>query len=86
MAFQPARYCLEYPVLSYLLVLRLEQTGVFINISLGANETEVMLGPQDGLGKKQKYVFTVTAVSSSGTTTSHQAGDDECLCKYIGQY
>ena len=30
MAFQPARYCLEYPVLSYLLVLRSEQTGVFI--------------------------------------------------------
>ena len=45
-----------------------------------------MLGPQDGLGKTQKYVFTVTAVSSIGTTTSHQDGDDECLCKYIGKY
>ena len=59
---------------------------MFINISLGANETEVMLGPQDGLGEKQKYVFTVTAVNSIGTTSSHQAGDDECLCKYISEY
>ena len=86
MAFQPARYCLEYPVLSYLLVLRSEQTGVFINISLGANETEVLLGPQDGLEENQKYVFTVTAVNNIGTTTSHQDGNNECICEYIGQY
>ena len=81
MAFQPARYCLEYPVLSYLLVLRSEQTGVFINISLGANdhETEVTLDPQDGLEENQKYVYTVTAVNSIGTTTSYQ---DEKLRKY----
>ena len=55
-------------------------------ISLDANETEVLLGPQDGLEENQKYVFTVTAVNNIGTITSYQDGDDECLCKYIGEY
>ena len=31
-------------------------------------------------------MFTVTAVNSIGTITSHQDGDDECLYKYIGEY
>ena len=47
--FQPARYCLQYSALRYLLVLRSEQTGVHINMSLGANESEVMPGHYDGL-------------------------------------
>ena len=69
------------------MVLRSEQTGMFINISLGANEIEVMLDPQDGFEENlRKYVYTVTAVNSIGTTTSHQDGDEECLCKYISQY
>ena len=60
---------------------------MFINISLGANEIEVILDLQDGLEENlQKYVYTITAVSSIGTTTSHQDGDEECLCKYISQY
>ena len=79
MVLQSARQCLEYPVLSYLLVLRSEQTGVFINISLGANETEVTIGPQDGLEENQKYVYTVTAVNIIGTTASHEDGNDLCM-------
>ena len=62
-------------------MLRSEQTGVFINISLGANETEVMLGPQDGPEENQKYAYTVTAVNSIGTTTSHQDENDKYFCK-----
>ena len=45
-----------------------------------------MLDPQDGLEENQKYVYTVSAINSIGTTTLHQNGDDECFCKYIGQY
>ena len=63
-------YCVEYPVLSYLLALRSEQTRMVINVSLGSNETEVVLGPQDGLKDNQKYVYNVTAINSVGNTTS----------------
>ena len=51
---------------------------MFINISLGANETRVTLGPQDGLEEDKKYLITVTADNSIGTATTHQ---DECSCK-----
>ena len=64
---------MEYPVLSYLLVLRSDQTGVLANVSLAPNETEVVLGPQDGLEDNQKYVYTVTAINSIGmAVTSRQ--------------
>ena len=51
---------------------------MFINISMGANETRVTLGPQDGLEKDKKYLITVTAVNNIGKATSHR---DECSCK-----
>ena len=70
--------CMEYPVLQYLLVLRSEQTGVVINESLDPNETEVVLGPQDGLKDNQKYVYTVTAINSIGMAASHQDGNVFC--------
>ena len=68
---------MEYPVLNYLLTLTSETilTGVVINVSLESNhcnETEVVLGPQDGLEENQKYVYTVTAINSIGNTTSHE--------------
>ena len=61
---------MEYPVLSYLLMLRSEQTGIAINVSLNPNWTEVVLGPQNGLDDNQKYVYTVTAINNIGNTTS----------------
>ena len=61
-----------------MLVLRSAEDGVFINISVDANETRVTLGPQDGLEEDKKYLITVTAVNNIGTATSHQ---DECICK-----
>ena len=71
---------MEYPVLSYLLMLRSEQTGVVINVSLNPNWTEVVLGPQDGLDDNQKYVYTVTAINSIGNTTSE--GNGKKLCEW----
>ena len=71
-------YCVEYPVLSYLLVLRSEQ--MVINVSLDFNETdsEIVLGPQDGLEDNQKYMYTVTAISSIGNITSEENGKHLC--------
>ena len=75
---QPAMYCVEYPVLNYLIVLRSEQ--MVINVSLDPNETdsEVVLGPQDGLEDNQKYVYTVTAINSIGNITSEENGKHLC--------
>ena len=70
--FQSAKYCLEYPVLSYLLVFRIEETRVFINISLGINETQVILGTRHGLEDNQKYVYIVNAINSIGMTTTDE--------------
>ena len=71
-------YCVEYPVLNYLIVLRSEQ--MVINVSLDPNETdsEVVLGPQDGLEDNQKYMYTVTAINSIGNITSEENGKHLC--------
>ena len=53
------RFCLDYPVscvLSYLLVLRTEQTRKTANSSLYSNETEVMLGPEIRLETNQEIL------------------------------
>ena len=70
---------MEYPVLSYLLMLRSEQTGT-VSLNLRLNWTEVVLGPQDGLDDNQKYVYTVTAINSIGNNTSE--GDRKKLCEW----
>ena len=72
--------CIEYPVLSYLIALRSEQTKMVINIPLGSNETEAVLGPQNGLKDNQKYVYNVTAINSVGNTTSED--DRRIVCKW----
>ena len=51
---KPARFCLDYPVLRYLLALRIGQTRKTVNLSLDSNETEVILGPEIGLETNQR--------------------------------
>ena len=58
-------------------MLRLEQTGVFINVSLDSKDTRVMFGPQDELEEDQMCVYTVTAINSFGMATSNQ---DSNIC------
>ena len=77
---QPAISCVEYPVLRYLLVLRSEQTGKAINVSLDSNRTEGVLGPQSGLEDNQKYTYAVTAINSVGNTTSEIDRNYFCEC------
>ena len=69
---------MEYPVLSYLLILRSEQTGVVINVPLDSHDTEVVLGPQDELEENQEYMYTVTATNSIGNTSSVADGRNIC--------
>ena len=68
-------------MLSYLLVLRSEETGVVINIFLDPNETEVVLDPQDGLEESQNYVYIVTAISNIGVVTSYQDINGNVFCE-----
>ena len=60
-------------------MLRIVQTRkIIIIISLDSNETEVTLGPEDGLETNQKYMYTLTAINAIGNVTSHQDGKDFC--------
>ena len=69
--FQRALYCVNYPVSTYLLKLKSEESeGSEVKMSLGSNETEVTIGPSDGLKGDRKYQYTVTARNSVGNTTS----------------
>ena len=45
-----------------------------ISVILGANETEVILTPRNGLEADQKYEYRVTAINAIGNVTSHQDG------------
>ena len=56
---------------TYLLKLRSEEIGE-VEKSLGSNETEVTIGPGDGLKGNRKYQYTVTARNSVGNTTSNE--------------
>ena len=67
--------------MSYNLVLRSEQTGVFINISLNADETKVVLGPNHGLENNQKYTYTVSAMNNFGMMTSNQNERRRYFCE-----
>ena len=75
---QPALYCAEYPVSTYLLKLRSEGIESEVEKSLGSNETVITVGPGDGLKVNKKYQYTVTAVNNIGNTTS----DTHVISKY----
>ena len=82
--FQPAFNCINYPVSTYLIKLKSEESErseVKKSLAIGINETEVTIGPSDGLKTNKKYQYTVTAVNNIGNTTS----DTQCrvISKYI---
>ena len=58
-------------------MLRLEESEIFTNISLGVNDTRVLLGPNDGLEDNQEYVYTISAINSIGMITTNV----NTLCK-----
>ena len=54
---------MDQPILSYLLRFQNSmETYLF-------NETGIVLGPEDGLGDNQKYVYTLTAINIVGNAT-----------------
>ena len=72
---QEALSCVDQPVLSYLLSF---QNNMGIYVLFYSNETEVVLGPQDGLDDNQKFVYTITAINSVGNATSQSNSLCEC--------
>ena len=52
---------------------------MIINLTVDSNETEVVLGPQDGLEDNQKYVYTITAINSIGNSTSEERSFGKCF-------
>ena len=57
-------------MLSYLITLRSEQVGHVIQTLVGPNETEVKIGPQNGLRASQTYEYAVTAINIIGNASS----------------
>ena len=63
---QPAGYCEEHPLVSYILIVTSQQSRLpFMNVSLAANETKLVLG---SLERDQKYLYAVTATNEIGIT------------------
>lgn len=52
---------------------------MIINLTVDSNETEVILGPQDGLEDNQNYVYTITAINSIGNSTSEERSLGKCF-------
>ena len=59
-------------MLSYLLMLTLDskERASDVAVLLEANETDVVLGREDGLKQYQTYVYSVTAINIIGNTTT----------------
>ena len=77
---KPAEYCAEYPILSYKLLLRSEQTGKSNEVSINYTEDDIVSDSivvltDGGLESNQKYYYSVAAVNSVGMATSHQLGN-----------
>ena len=67
--------------MNYLLLLRRTQTRQIVSVFLKANETAVILHPENGLETDKEYDYSVTAVNTIGNVTSHQ--DGIVLCQFI---
>ena len=55
---------------SYLLMLDSKERASDVAVFLEANETDVVLGLEDGLKEYQTYVYSVTAINIIGNTTT----------------
>ena len=76
---QPALYCEDYPVLSYVLRINSHKTGNAVEKSVGPNETDnIMVGPHSVLTDNQMYDYSVTAVNGVGNTTSKAGVINNC--------
>ena len=69
---------MENPVLRYLVVLRSEQTGVTFNMTLDSEKSGAVFGCDSEIEDNQRYVCTVTAINSVGTSTSDEKVIGKC--------
>ena len=74
-SMQPAELCINYPVTSYMLELT-PMSGKVICLSLGVNETQVLL---DILEENKMYAYSVTAINFVGNATTNS---ERVLCEF----
>ena len=65
----------------YNLTLKSEQTGISVAVSINFTEDYVVLSTQNELEENQKYYYTVAAINSFGTVSSHQDGSRKYFCE-----
>ena len=46
--------------------------GQVVDLSISGNQTEVVIGKEDGLKHKKKYLIKVTAINMVGNVTTHE--------------
>ena len=61
-----------YPVLSYAVVLKSNQTQRLVTLTVYTNETESILNTQVTLEDNQIYLYTVSAINSIGNVTTDE--------------
>ena len=77
---QPALYCEEHPVVEYLLKLKsLDEMFQAIELFLKPNETNIVLGREEGLIENRKYAYSVTAINVIGNTSTILDGRSFCM-------
>ena len=82
MDLQPGLYCEEHPVVAYLLKLKpLDDMFQAVDIFLKLNETNIVLGREEGLIENQSYVYSVTAINVIENVSTIY--DGRLFCKLI---
>ena len=68
---QPALNCEDYPVVAYLLNLKsLDDVFQTVEFFFKPNETNLVLGREEGLIENWKYTYSVTTVNVIGNTST----------------
>ena len=67
----------------YIVTLRSQTVGECVEVRIYDNETEIVLGPDDGVKDDQIYVILVTAVNAIGNVTSYSSNITLGKCNII---
>ena len=66
---------MDYPVITYNVTLTSSHhEGHVVAVAISGNQTEVVIGKEDGLKHNKMYLIKVTAINMVGSVTSHGNG------------